>query len=261
MCLILFAWQAHTEYALVLAANRDEFFKRPAAPANIWPDCPQILAGRDLEQNGTWLGVGTNGGFAALTNFRKPGDRVLDARSRGFLVSEFLQGKQSPEGYLGTLAPGAKHYNGFNLLASDQRGMWHFSNRGGTPQKVAAGVHGLSNHLLDTAWPKVLAGKSKMQRALDGHITPEALLQILDDSAIAPDDALPDTGVGLERERTLSAARILGPGYGTRCSTVLLVHRSGETEFVERTFSEDGSVAGTVAFRIKPGGSPVPVAS
>ena len=122
-------------------------------------------------------------------------------------------------------------------------------------------MHGLSNHLLDTAWPKVLAGKSKMQRALGGHITPEALLQILDDSAIAPDDALPDTGVGLERERTLSAARIVGPGYGTRCSTVLLVHRSGETEFVERTFSEDGGVAGTVAFRIKPGESPVPVAS
>jgi uncharacterized protein with NRDE domain len=208
-----------------------------------------------LEQNGTWLGIDNQCRFAALTNFRGPGSRDAGARSRGLLVSEFLQGQQSPEGYLEALAPGAKRYNGFNLLASDQHGMWHFSNRGGTPQAVPAGVHGLSNHLLDSAWPKVLAGKAKMQRALGGHVTPEDLLRILDDSAIAPDEALPDTGVGLERERKLSAARIVGKGYGTRCSTVLLVRHSGETEFVERTFTEDGGVAGTVAFRIKLGDS------
>ncbi len=256
MCLILFAWQAHPEYSLVIAANRDEYFHRPAAPAHFWPDRPHILAGRDLEQNGTWLGVDTRGRIAALTNFRNPGERNAAAPSRGLLVSELLGASQPTEAYLDGLAASGLQYNGFNLLVSDRRTLWHYSNRGGAAEVIAPGVHGLSNHLLNTTWPKVEAGKARLRQLISREFDPAEILGLLDDTGVAADDVLPDTGIGLERERKLSAARIVGPGYGTRCSTVLLVRPNGETEFIERTFLEDGGIAATASFRFKLGDSP-----
>lgn len=250
MCLILLAWQAHPQYSLIVAANRDEYFHRPTAQAQFWPDQPRILAGRDLEQNGTWLGVATGGRFAALTNFRAPGERNAHAPSRGLLVSEFLVGIRSAESHLEGLAARAKRYNGFNLLVSDRRTLWHYSNRSGGPQALAPGIHGLSNHLLNTDWPKVAAGKTRLEQLISRALDPVQILAILDDTATAADVTLPDTGIGLERERKLSATRIVGPGYGTRCSTVVLIRHSGEADFVERSYLEDGSTADTASFRV-----------
>jgi uncharacterized protein with NRDE domain len=251
MCLILFAWEVHPEYSLVVAANRDEYFFRPAAAAKFWDDQPAVLAGRDLQQGGTWLGINVTGGFAALTNYRNPFERRSDAVSRGELVRNFLTGTSPVAAYANELPVQAANYNGYSLLASDRSEMWYYSNRGGPPQSVAPGVHGLSNHLLDTPWLKVTAGQAKLRDLLTGQIKSEDLLELLDDRTISPDDALPDTGVGIERERQLSAARIVMPGYGTRCSTALLVGRDGAVEFVERSYREDGSVEKTVAHRFR----------
>lgn len=255
MCLILFAWQAHPDYALVVAANRDEFFHRPTASAHFWTDQSGILAGRDLEQGGTWLGLKSDGRFAAVTNFRKPGEVVAGAPSRGLLISDFLTAAQSGETFLEAFTPGAARYNGFNLLASDGQVLWHYSNRGGPPQAVSPGVHGLSNHLLNTDWPKVVSGKARLRQLIARDFVADDLLALLDDTTIAPDETLPATGLSIDRERLLSAARIVSPGYGTRCSTVVMIRRDGETEFCERSFHEDGTVADTVRFRFRLSGS------
>lgn len=236
MCLILLAWRAHPDYPLVVAANRDEFFARPTSPAAFWPDTPQVLAGRDLDAGGTWLGVARNGRFAALTNYRDPAHNKRGAPSRGELVSRFLAGIQDPNAYLSELESRADHYNGFNLAFGDSDGLWYFSNCGEGEQKLAPGIYGLSNHLLDTPWPKVARGKSALSAAL--HALPDEmpLFNMLRDDSIAPDHALPRTGVSLEWERLLSAAFVRASDYGTRSSTVLLRDRSGKIRFVEQEF-------------------------
>ena len=165
MCLILFAWQAHPDYPLVVAANRDEWRERPAAPAVWWDDAPDILAGRDLEAGGTWLGVLRSGRFAAITNFRDPSDRKSTAPSRGQLVANYLRGRATPRDYLAALGENAARYNGFNLLLADDNTMCYFGSREGTVIDVAPGIHGLSNHLLDEPWPKVEKGKSALGAA------------------------------------------------------------------------------------------------
>jgi len=167
MCLIAFAWRAHPRSRLIVAANRDEYFGRPAAPAAFWDDHPNVLAGRDLEAGGTWLGVTLDGRFAALTNYRNPADMKTGAPSRGALVSDFLTGRAAPEDYARQLEKRAMDYNGFSLLVADAQSMFFFSNRGGPATRVAPGVHGLSNHLLDTSWPKVEKAKAKLAALLD----------------------------------------------------------------------------------------------
>ena len=249
MCLILFAHRAHPAYPLVVAANRDEWFRRPTAPAGFWPDAPDVLAGRDLEQQGTWLGVTRSGRFAALTNYRDPGANRPDAPSRGALVSAFLRSQVPPAEYLERLRGDASRYNGFSLLAGDGATLCYFSNREGEIRSLAPGVYGLSNSLLDVPWPKVQSGKSRLAAALDGSPDTGALLNILDDTGFAPDQALPSTGVGLEWERKLSSLRIVADGYGTRSSTALVVGADGDVSFVERSFGEDGGEAGTVRER------------
>lgn len=235
MCLITLAWQAHPDYPLVLAANRDEFYQRGAAPARFWEESPLVLAGRDLSAGGTWLGVTRQGRVAALTNYREPG-AVRGERSRGLLVSAFLQGDSEPMAYAQAVADAGGHYGGFNLLVGTPREMVVVSNRGMAPRHLPAGVHGLSNHLLDTPWPKV----EKARAALTGQLaapSEDALLQLLADHQIAPDAELPDTGVGLMMERLLSPLFIRSPQYGTRVSTALLVGRD-RIRFSEQTFNE-----------------------
>jgi uncharacterized protein with NRDE domain len=150
----------------VVAANRDEFFSRRTAAADFWDDAPDVLAGRDLEAGGTWLGVSRSGRFAALTNFRDPARNKTGAPSRGELVSRFLTGLKSHEAYLAELESCADCYNGFNLVFGDPDGLWCFSNCGEGERQLASGVYGLSNHLLDTPWPKVARGKSALNAAL-----------------------------------------------------------------------------------------------
>jgi uncharacterized protein with NRDE domain len=249
MCLILLAHRAHPAFPLVVAANRDEWFRRPTAAAGFWPDAPDVFAGRDLEQQGTWLGVTRGGRFAALTNYRDPGANRPDAPSRGALVSAFLRSRASPGDYLDALRRDADRYNGFSLLAGDGATLLYFSNREGEVRSLGPGVYGLSNSLLDVPWPKVASGKAQLAAALDGCPNAETLLDILDDTALAPDAALPATGVSRDWERRLSSLRIVADGYGTRSSTALLVGADGEVCFVERSFDEAGSEAGIVRER------------
>lgn len=246
MCLVAIAWQAHPDYPLVVAANRDEWRERPALPAHWWNDHPALLAGRDLQAGGTWMGVTRGGRFAAVTNFRDPSDKRSTALSRGDLVAQFLLGSGSPAAYLADLAGRADRYNAFNLLVGDGRELYYFGSREGGVRAVEPGVHALSNHLLDEPWPKVTKAREAMRAGVAGGDAP--LFAMLSDATPAPDHALPDTGVGLERERWLSPILIAGDAYGTRASTVLRVASDGRVRFEERTRDATGAVTGEAAF-------------
>ncbi|MBU2053419.1 MAG: NRDE family protein [Proteobacteria bacterium] len=254
MCLILFAWRTHANFPLVLAANRDEFYERPAAPAAFWDDAPELLAGRDLKEGGTWLGITRTGRVAALTNYRDPATLKKDAPSRGNLVSDYLRGRETPEDYLRRLESRAGGYNGFSLIVGDADDLFYFSNRGGR-RPLTPGIHGLSNRLLDTPWPKIERGKRAFEALLEENREPlpEELLDLLAERMRPPDELLPETGVGLEWERILSPLFIESPVYGTRSSTVVMIDRSGGVTFVERVFN-GGNEPRTMArfdFRIK----------
>ena len=258
MCLILIAHKVHPNYPLVLAANRDEAYSRPTAPAAFWDEGSHIYGGRALEKGGTWLGITREGRIAAVTNFRDGYAAKNGTRSRGELVSNFLRGSQQAAEYARRINRDAHAYNGFNLIAGDLDELYYVSNRGSHVAAIAPGIHGLSNHLLNTPWPKVERGRIILSDLLR-HDTQElidGLFAVLADRAIAPDDALPDTGVGVSRERTLSPAFIVSPAYGTRSSSVVLVDNHGQVIFVERSFGERGrpgkSVTGRFALETAP---------
>ncbi|MDA8140678.1 MAG: NRDE family protein [Desulfobacteraceae bacterium] len=238
MCLILFAYRAHPHYRLILAANRDEFYQRPTAPLDFWPDHPEVLAGRDLEQGGTWLGVTRNGRLAAITNYRDPRSLKSNAPSRGQLVSGFLLGSAAPEEYLRQVQTTAHQYNGFNLLLGDNQDLLYYSNHGSAMERVTPGIHGLSNHLLDTPWPKVARGKTQFAALVERSpdLLEEELFHLLQNQFVAPDEQLPETGVDLAWERLLSPIFITSPGYGTRCSSVLMIDLKGSIRLSERTW-------------------------
>ncbi len=235
MCTLLFAWQVDPARPLVVAANRDEFYARPAAPATFWSDAPQVLAGRDLQAGGTWLGVTRAGRFAALTNVREPGLLTPPhAPSRGQLVADFLRGGEAPEDYLARLRPA--DYAGFNLVLGDRSSLWYLSNRAGPTRRLGPGVYGVANAALDSPWPKVTHGRERLAALVaSGESGTRALMDLLADPTPAADAELPDTGVGLVMERLLSPLFIASPVYGTCCSTALAVHRDGAVEFCERT--------------------------
>ena len=248
MCLIVVAWHARDDLPLIVAANRDEWRDRPAEPARWWDGDPDLLAGRDLRAGGTWMGVTRSGRFAAVTNFRDPSERRSTAISRGGLVTEYLGGTESPGDFLAALAPRASDYNGFNLILGDGESLWYFGSREGVARPIEPGVHGLSNHVLDEPWPKVVRGREAMQAALaDGDPLPRLFAALSDVDAPADTD-LPDTGVGVAWERRLASALITGTDYGTRCSTVVAFDVRGKAVFEERTRSADGGVTGTARY-------------
>jgi uncharacterized protein with NRDE domain len=253
MCLILLAYRAHPDYPLVLAANRDEFHARPTAAAGFWKDAPHVLAGRDLEAGGSWLGVTRTGRWAALTNFRDPPAKRVGSASRGALVADFLHGDASPVDYLADVAANAEQYDGFNLLVGDAAGAHYYGNRSdAAPRTLEPGLYGLSNHLLDTAWPKVERGKRRLGQLLaDGPPSPDALLEILYDTEIAPLHTLPDTGIGAPLERALSASFIATPSYGTRASTALIIDHARNATFVERSFLPGPTVSEEMRFDVR----------
>ncbi|QQC64711.1 NRDE family protein [Paraburkholderia ginsengisoli] len=250
MCLIVFDWRpdAVDGPLFTLAANRDEFFRRTAEPINWWHDAPTVLAGRDLVGGGTWLGLSREGRFAALTNYRAPHEMRADAPTRGTLVSDWLNGAaraadgsphETPLAYLQHVAQTGDIYNGFNLLVGDwtRRELAWYCNRGNrdnraerAPALLAPGTHGISNAVLDTAWPKLVKKRAELGTLLARDALPplERLIDLMRDPRLARDDELPSTGIPLERERVLSAAFIESPEYGTRGTTALRVSAQGE---------------------------------
>lgn len=254
MCLILLAYQQHPEYPLIVIANRDEFYQRPTQAAHWWPDAPTIWAGRDTKGGGSWFGVNRAGRWAALTNFRNGFQEKPNAPTRGHLVTGFLQ-PDAPDGqtYLTALQPDADRYNGFNLLTYDGSTLLHYSNVSNVITTVQPGIHGLSNALLNSDWPKVHRGKAHLAKliATDAALTTEDAWEALRDTT-RPDDAnLPSTGIPLEWERKLSAMYIETEGYGTRCSTVLRYDRHGHCHVTERSYVPEG--LSQVAFRVQEG--------
>ena len=242
MCLIVFAWKLVPGVPLFAAANRDEFYDRPAEAAAIWPEHPHIYAGRDLRGGGSWMGITADGPggpkFAALTNVRGPHERRLDAPSRGALVANYLAGDLCAPDYLATLADSAGAYNGFNLVLGDRDNLYWFSNRGGDDarngQPMAPGVYGISNGLLDAPWPKVLRTKAQFASLLCQGAPDDAYFDMLADTTRAADVRLPDTGIAIELERVLSAVCIDTPGYGTCSSTIVKLYAHAPAELHER---------------------------
>lgn len=249
MCLAVLALDTHPRYAVVLAANRDEFYARDAAPAawgNEADGFAGILAGRDLVAGGTWLGVHRDGRFAFVTNVRQGTGRDPAARSRGELVPRILHDERALADAFAGVAHDGHAYNGFNLLAGNAAGALWMSNRVAGVHAVGRGVHGLSNAALDTPWPKLVRTKAVLEewvaRGADGV---DALFTALADRIGAADRDLPATGVTLEWERSLAAPFIVSDGYGTRCSTVLVIDREGRARFEERAFGPGGVALGT----------------
>ena len=253
MCLILAAVDAHPAYRLIIAANRDEFYDRPTLPAAFWKEPPGLLAGRDLRGGGTWMGITREGRMAAITNYRDPASNRKSAPSRGRLVTGFLAGEDEPGIYIARLMPEAARYNGFNLLAGDRKDLYWYSNRGEGIRRLGPGIHGLSNRLLDTPWPKVTRAKKMFRHVLSAgdDVDPEALFRLLEDRMRPADKDLPDTGMGLELERILSPIFITSPAYGTRSSSILLMDREGDVTFLERTFDRDPDHPSTRDFRFR----------
>ncbi|MBF8178921.1 NRDE family protein [Herminiimonas contaminans] len=238
MCLIVFAWHVIPDMPLIAAGNRDEFYDRPAKPADWWEDYPQIYAGRDLQGGGTWIGVTREGRFAALTNIRAPSEMRDDAPSRGALVTNFLAGTMSPDEYISELKTQQQEYNGFNLLIGDSKQLVWYSNRGDGDERngkaLGPGIYGLSNSLLDCAWPKVVRTKAQFASLLCQGAPEDAYFEMLTDTTCASDCRLPKTGVSIERERLLSAVCIESPDYGTRVSTLVKLNGGTQPVLIER---------------------------
>jgi uncharacterized protein with NRDE domain len=242
MCLIVFAWRVVPGAPLIAAANRDEFYDRPATPAGAWPEHPQVFAGRDLQGGGSWMGITQDGPcgpkFAAVTNIRGPQERRTDAPTRGALVADYLAGDLSASEYIERIADGADAYNGFNLVLGDRETLYWFSNRGAADERngkaLEPGIYGISNGLLDAPWPKVVRTKAQFASLLCQGAPEDAYFEMLADTTCAPDLRLPDTGIAIDLERVLSAVCIDTPGYGTRTSTVVKLYAAARAELHER---------------------------
>ena len=246
MCLVIFAHQVSQEFPLVVAANRDEFHARPTAPSRFWEDQPQLLAGRDLQGGGTWMGVTRDGRFAAVTNYRDPSRTGPAPLSRGELPLHYLSGTVSPAGYLENLATKAGDYAGFNLLLGDSQGLWYLSNSKGEPQRLAPGIYGLSNAALDTPWPKVTLGKKRLEQLLQRQsISHEKLAATVADRALADSRALRIQGLDSSMDEVLSAQFIVTEAYGTRSCTTLWIDSGQQVSWQEQTFDGQGT-AGSV---------------
>jgi uncharacterized protein with NRDE domain len=249
MCLLIFAHHVDPRYPLVLAANRDEFHARPTAASAFWPEYPGLLAGRDLAQGGTWMGLTRDGRFAAITNYRDPARSAPAPRSRGELPLDYLTGNREPESYLLELLPRAREYAGFNLLLGTIGNLWYLTNSlppgSCTPQRLEPGLYGLSNARLDTPWPKVMLGKERLQALLPrGELSHAALAGVVGDRHLADPAELQRQGLNQGMDPILSAQFITAGSYGTRSSTTLWVDSKGFACWRESSFDARGSAVG-----------------
>ncbi len=253
MCLIALSYHNNPRYPLVVIANRDEFYSRPTTPAMFWSEHRGILAGRDAVGGGTWLGCDRGGRFAAVTNFRDPRVRHPSANSRGTLVSSFLIGRDTAAAYLDGVHHERQRYNRFNLLIGDETGLFYYASVQGKSDRLAPGIYGLSNDVLNTPWPKVQKATGALARLLaaDMPLELEQLFELLVDTEIAPDRLLPDTRIGLEWERALSPLFVRASGYGTRSSTVVVLDQARQLLFAERSFDAQGKEQQTLVYRFE----------
>ncbi len=264
MCLLVLAWNAHPRYRLVVAANRDEYHDRPAAPLAPWPDPAGLLAGRDLRAGGAWLGIDARRRFGVVTNFRDLVSAPAGAPTRGELIPRYLGSRQDPGAYLETLESEAASYGGFNLLLADGESLWYASNRGMPfARRLPPGVYGLSNERLDTPWPKLRRVRQGFERwLLHGNPQDRGLFALLEDRTPAGEEEdLPSTGVAPEWERTLSSPFVLNERYGTRCSTIVAIEPAGHCYLAERRFDATGARSGESEYRLAPGAWPGPNAT
>jgi len=255
MCLLVLAWQAHPRYRLVVAANRDEFHARPAAPLAKWPPPADILAGRDLQAQGTWLGLDRARRFGVVTNFRELQRSQPGARSRGGLIPRYLGGSDDAAAFFAALEPEAAYYYGFNLLLNDARELWYGSNRAAPfARALPPGIYGLSNELLDTPWPKLTRVRAGFEAWLQTPAAaPAGLFSLLADRTPAPQAQTDTGGLPPEWARALSAPFVLHPRYGTRCASVLLLGAAGELRLIEQRFDAVGQETGRSEFTLGPG--------
>lgn len=243
MCLVILAFDAHKDYPLLVAANRDEFHARPTRKADWWPDAPNIVGGRDLQAGGTWLGVQRGGRFATVTNYSGAAETRAGVRSRGHLVTEFLQGAQSPVEYLETIR--GDDYAGFNLLVTDGTSLAYLSNRGGGLRELPAGLYGLSNATLDEPWEKVERSKKQLLKLLEaGRVNESQLLKLLGDRDKGPVDEVRTDRLPFAIAHAITAPFIVTADYGTRCSTVVRADSTGRWRFQERRFDASGDNIG-----------------
>ncbi|HEY4645091.1 MAG TPA: NRDE family protein [Steroidobacteraceae bacterium] len=253
MCLLVFAWNVHPRYRLIFAGNRDEFHDRPAAALAWWEDHAGILGGRDLQASGTWLAVSRRGRFGVVTNYRDLQRPEPGAPSRGLLITRYLAGEPDSLQFTDQLTPEAGRFGGFNLLLADERSMAYASNRAPeVGRELAPGVYGLSNHLLDTPWPKLTLTRQRFERliALDEPQL-DGLFEMLGDRTPVADHLLPSTGVSQEWERLLSSPFIVNERYGTRCSTVVRIDYERHVAVQEHCFDRDGRILSTSSFEFE----------
>lgn len=242
MCLLILAHQVSSDYPLLVAANRDEFHARPTAASHFWPEYPELLAGKDLLQGGTWMGMTRSGRFAAVTNYRDPSHTPEAPRSRGELPLQYLTGSQTPEDFLSDIAAQAQDYAGFNLLVGDRNSLWHYTNSDTKgAQNLPPGVYGLSNATLDTPWPKVMLGKAKLLALLEtGPISHRALADVVSSQQLADQNSLIAQGLDSTMESTLSPQFIVTNTYGTRSSTTLWFDAQAQASWLEQSFNAQG---------------------
>lgn len=252
MCLIAFALNSHPDYRLILAGNRDEFYERPTSYADFWKEESHVLAGKDLQGGGTWLGVNSFGKVSAVTNYRDPTNINPQAKTRGDLTRDYLVKKEhSAMIDMKRIAKEASLYNGFNVLMIEESNGYHFSNYEKKINKLDTGIYGLSNALIDTPWPKLSKLKSDFAETIEGSFSHEDLLNILNDKEQAPDDQLPSTGIPYEWEKAISSICIELENYGTCCSTVVTIDHDGVLNFTERSFPVGNREQKVVSFSFK----------
>jgi uncharacterized protein with NRDE domain len=260
MCLLVLAWQVHPRYRLVVAANRDEFHERPTAPMGKWTSPDDIIAGRDLRAGGTWLAMDRKRRFGVITNFRDMQPPIPGSPSRGHLIPDYLRDPAGAGEYLRRLEPTAPAYSGFNLLLMDEDSLWYASNRAEPFAKsLAPGIYGLSNHFLNTPWPKLqrVRGQFDPLIAQGAAIAKGELLRILADPTQAGvNEELPQTRLSAQWEQLLSSPFIRNEQYGTRCSTLVLLEHSGEVTLLERRFDRSGTAVSDTDLSLCAGGWP-----
>ncbi len=247
MCVIFFAYQAHPDYDLILLANRDESHQRPTKTADFWSDYPYLLAGKDLEAGGTWLGITKEGKFSALTNIQSSGGLIEEAPSRGHLVKDYLLSDLTPQTYLQQIG---HNYNGFNQLVGDPKQLYHYNSQDNITRELPPGIYGVSNASLNTPWPKVTKGIDQLSIwcGSNNKLPFEKMLNFMQDTMVPADEKLPDTGAGVDVERTLGSIFVLGEDYGTRCTSLLMIGSDGKVRFTEQSYGTQGTIKSQETF-------------